>query len=151
VQVSERFSDIFKFTCFMFACATRPYNSDRGANATGPVANPQIYSVRPRIATTSLTYCKYTYVQVSERFSDIFKFTCFMFACATAKDFQTIAEKAAIAIPRVSFPKMSAKAPPTTARGQDANIHPKLPRVALGRIHHGHHGRTRSVPGRYLP
>lgn len=33
---------------------------------------------------------------------------------------KTRAEKAAIAIPLVSFPNMSAKAPPTTARGQEA-------------------------------
>jgi len=28
-----------------------PYNSDNGPKASGPVANPQIYNVRPRIAT----------------------------------------------------------------------------------------------------
>jgi hypothetical protein len=33
----------------------RPYNSESGANANGPVAKPQIYSVKPRMATTELT------------------------------------------------------------------------------------------------
>lgn len=33
----------------------RPYNSDKGAHARGPVAKPQMYSVNPRIATTWLT------------------------------------------------------------------------------------------------
>jgi hypothetical protein len=34
---------------------------------------------------------------------------------------KTSEEKHAIAIPRVSLPNMSEKAPPTTANGQDAN------------------------------
>jgi hypothetical protein len=29
-----------------------PYSSLNGANASGPVANPQMYNVNPRIATT---------------------------------------------------------------------------------------------------
>lgn len=33
----------------------RPHSSESGANANGPVAKPQTYSVKPKMATTELT------------------------------------------------------------------------------------------------
>jgi len=33
----------------------RPYSSESGENANGPVAKPQTYSVKPMMTTTELT------------------------------------------------------------------------------------------------